>query len=341
MWCPNCHDDVAAAVSSDNRRIRCATCGTDLGLAQSLPSSSKTREARELLKRWSEDSILESSGPVPHVQPGSSFSSVKDILRDSIASSESSLNESGIEKIEHKPQAESSKTSSSGEERTTLERQTSTPSAPLLRFDKPHQINDSSELPKTQLPEKTHLDSPSDEPSAIHKATTPQAALAVKTSQIHNAHENVTPASHFDVQSAIRKLQQDQQRNTNWTSLGGQLLAYCGVGLITIGTALVLWGYFGGPVHYTPTGWLVATAGQMLLFLGVIMLVSGGLEQTTEEVSRKMEQIGERLIRIEQNSLEQTLRGPVVPAERFSKESVAKDSVNVPVQQTTDRSSQG
>jgi hypothetical protein len=339
MWCPHCHDDVAAAVSSDNQRIRCATCGAELGLAQSLPSSSKTREARELLKRWSEETILDSSGPVPHVQSAGSFSSVNDLLRDSTASPELSKVESGIEKLEQKHQAGSSQTSSSDEGGTTLERQTSTPSAPLLRFDTPHQDQDSSELPKTQLPEKSYLNASRDATASIQNPTASQAASAVKTTQIHNAHENVTPAPHFDVHSVVRKLQQHLPRNYNWNSLGGQLLAYCGVGLITIGTALVLWGYFGGPVHYTPTGWLVATAGQMLLFLGVIMLVSGGLEQTTEEVSRTMEQIGERLIRIEQNSREQTLRGPKVHAERFSKEGTAKESADVPVQPTAEHSS--
>jgi hypothetical protein len=337
MWCSHCHDDVAAAVSSDNQRIRCATCGTDLGLAQSLPLSSKTSEARELLKRWSEETILDSCGPVPHVLSVSGFSSVKDILRDSTANSESPKTESVIEKLQQKPQTGSSETSSFAEEETSLERHTSTPSSQLLRFDKLHQVKNSSELTETQLPETTHPDSPRDKPAAIQNAATPQATPIVKTSQVHNAHENVTPAPHFDVQSTIQKFQHQQQRKTHWSSLAGQLLAYCGVGLITIGTVLVLWGYFGGPVHYTPTGWLVATAGQMLLFLGVIMLVSGGLEQTTEEVSRKMEQIEQRLIRIEQHSLEQPRRGPNVPAERFSKEGNAKKSADVAVQQTDAR----
>jgi hypothetical protein len=324
MWCSHCHDDVAAAVASDNRKIRCATCGADLGLAQSLPSSSKTREARELLKRWSEESILDSSEPVPHPQPISSLSSVEEILRDSTDSPETAKIESEI---------------SASELNTEVEQHTSTSALPLLRFDTSHSIKDFSEFPETQLSEKTHLDLPRDQTAAIQNVATPQVTPAVRKLQRHTAHENVTLTPHLDVHSAIQKLQQLQQRKTHWTSLGGQLLAYCGVGLITIGTALVLWGYFGGPMHYTPTGWLVATAGQMLLFLGVIMLVSGGLEQTTDEVSRKMEQIGERLIRIEQHTLEQTLRGPNVPAERFSKEGTAKKPADVTVQQSADRPS--
>ena len=72
-------------------------------------------------------------------------------------------------------------------------------------------------------------------------------------------------------------------------SIFGQLLAYLGVGLLTIGTALVVWGYFGGEAvqAYQSTGWLVSTAGQMLLFLGVVTLVSGGMQQTTHEVAQR------------------------------------------------------
>lgn len=73
---------------------------------------------------------------------------------------------------------------------------------------------------------------------------------------------------------------------------------------------MVLWGYFGGPASYTPTGWLLASAGQMLLFLGVVTLVSGGMEQTTHEVSRRIEYLGDQLIRIEKHTQEQLLRGP-------------------------------
>jgi hypothetical protein len=38
----------------------------------------------------------------------------------------------------------------------------------------------------------------------------------------------------------------------------------------------------------------------MLLFLGVVTLVSAGMEQTTHEVARRIETLGQRLVRIEQ-----------------------------------------
>ena len=54
----------------------------------------------------------------------------------------------------------------------------------------------------------------------------------------------------------------------------------------------------------------------MLLFFGVITLVSGGLEQTTEHVNRRIEQLGDHIIRIEQAAREMNLRGQV-PSPHF------------------------
>lgn len=88
-------------------------------------------------------------------------------------------------------------------------------------------------------------------------------------------------------------------KSSRWVTTVGQMCAYFGVGGLFIGTVLVLMGYFAGPSSYVTTGWLVTTAGQMLLFLGVITLVSGGMEQTTQEVARRIDSIGQRLIRIE------------------------------------------
>lgn len=84
-------------------------------------------------------------------------------------------------------------------------------------------------------------------------------------------------------------------KSSRWMTMVGQLCAYAGVGGLTVGTVLVLMGYFGGPASYATTGWLIATAGQMLLFLGVITLVSGGMEQTTQEVASRVETLHARL----------------------------------------------
>ena len=90
--------------------------------------------------------------------------------------------------------------------------------------------------------------------------------------------------------------------------MAGQLCAYGGVGLLTCGTVLVLSGYFGRPTHYAPTGWLIAAVGQMLLFLGVVTLVSGGMEQTVDEVAWRIDYLAERIVHLEHMVQERELR---------------------------------
>ena len=68
---------------------------------------------------------------------------------------------------------------------------------------------------------------------------------------------------------------------------------------------MVLSGYFGVQTNYAPTGWLVAAVGQMLLFLGVVTLVSGGMEQTVDEVSWRIDHLAEQIMHLDQVIVEQ------------------------------------
>jgi hypothetical protein len=129
-----------------------------------------------------------------------------------------------------------------------------------------------------------------------------------KTRYIDQPHDTALRGPHFEVNPPGR---------SNLTSLTGQFLAYLGVLGLTIGTAIVIYGHFGGYSQYTPTGWLVTTVAQMLLFLGVINLVSGGIEQNNEDVSRRINSIGEQLLRIEQVTSE-VLKGPKISAHHYA-----------------------
>lgn len=71
---------------------------------------------------------------------------------------------------------------------------------------------------------------------------------------------------------------------------------------------MVLSGYFGGPTNYAPTGWLVAAVGQMLLFLGVVTLVSGGMEQTVDAVAWRVDELADQLDRLERLIKDQQTR---------------------------------
>lgn len=125
---------------------------------------------------------------------------------------------------------------------------------------------------------------------------------------IDEPHDSVARGPHFQVTAP---------RRSNFTSVTGQFLAYVGVLGLTVGTAMVIYGHFGGYSEYTPTGWLVTTVAQMMLFLGVINLVSGGMEQTNSDVSQRMEYLGSQLMRIEQVA-EEALRGPKISAQRYA-----------------------
>src|SRR3989442_11273764 len=71
MWCGQCQADVAAEVSSDNQRVFCTICGALLSTIDSpparpateRPASDKTKDARELLQRWSSGKGLDPYGP--------------------------------------------------------------------------------------------------------------------------------------------------------------------------------------------------------------------------------------------------------------------------------------
>lgn len=171
-----------------------------------------------------------------------------------------------------------------------------------LRFDAPH--------PASRKP-VPHFEPDQLPAASVEKPLAPREAEPVASERsVHHVHGShgvnpphipvaPLPAPHVDAGS-------------KWMTLVGQLFAYFGVGGLFVGTVLVLLGYYGGANSYATTGWLVATAGQSLLFLGVITLVSGGMEQTTHEVARRIDTLGDRLERIERAAV---LSGPAGRAE--------------------------
>ncbi len=136
-----------------------------------------------------------------------------------------------------------------------------------------------------------------------------------KKRYIDESTESLLRGPHFEVNAP---------RRSNLTSVTGQFLAYLGVLGLTIGTSIVIYGHFGGYSEYTPTGWLVTTVAQMLLFLGVINLVSGGIEQNNDDVSRRINTLGEQLLRIEQVTSE-ALRGPKISPRKYDHPDAASE----------------
>ncbi len=259
MWCTSCQSDVAAEVSSDSTRIHCATCGNDLGSTAAARISDKTKEARELLARWSNRDILDPYGP--------------------------------LTKAESRVQAASSLFASTGQE-------------PLEKI-KPVAAEPAPEPETAQsLPEEEPVPLQAEAAGWTEDTVEPEVD---ETEATEPDYQPATPRLHSDYRD-IQSLIEEEDQKPNWLGLVGQLMAYGGVAVLTIGTTLVLWGYYGGPANYASTGWLISTAGQMLLFLGVITLVSAGMEQTSNSVSRQIDRLGQRIFLFEQAMLEQQER---------------------------------
>lgn len=295
MWCPNCQADVAAEVSAENQRVLCATCSTEIQAGTPQRAGAKTEAARELLRRWANDDLFDPFGPLPGVATKSA--ETKDTDKSVAAMTEPNVEGPHVEQ----PQLDANPDPAG--------------SRPIYRFEKSDAARDeqpAEEIASTVSESRDARSKQIQDSSIVRHVHQPHAAMSQAP---HIAESfNVPDAASEDVRAAI---QEDHARSTNWSSFWGQILAYIGVGGLTVGTSMVLWGYYGGPADYAPTGWLVVTVGQMLLFLGIVTLVSGGLEQTTEEVSRRIDRLGTRLIRIEQAAT-QTIRPPHTPVQQFA-----------------------
>ena len=265
MWCANCQADVAAEVAADNRRVRCAHCGSEIDALRSLRTTDKTREARQLLQRWS-------SGRTPVV--------VAEDLRSGVASGPDSPAPAAEDLQQPKNRASLADTARAA-----------------ARRDPPHSAPHLPPHVATPAPQRLQ----GAQPSGTMRLQGDRPDVRRQPEFVHRedaAHLSL-PSPHLG--RGYRSPYAAESKPTNWLSAFGQFLAYGGVLGLTVGTTLVLWGHFGSAQQaaYAPTGWLVATAGQMLLFLGVVTLVSTGIEQATEEMRRSTESLSGRLQRVE------------------------------------------
>jgi hypothetical protein len=355
MWCGNCQSDVAAEVSPDNQRVFCTICGAVLSTIDLPPTrpvterlGDRTKDARELLQRWSSGQVVDPFGPLP--QPPRPLTESRPIsvvpvketnvtpVKEPIVTTPTpvpipvvveaapsrapvAVREPVLEPpLPHHPNPLTAKVEPSQQ-----------PIAPQLN---PLTAAEGATSPgPTIIPSPFFATTPSNNPEnqlyridaahpALHFATaTPATApsneaigpFVAKPDETEAKREPRRPVLWFPTwDPAVWR--SDTGSTGSWSSMTGQFLAYIGVLGMTAGACLVVWSYFGGPADYAPMGWVLATAGQMLLFFGVVTLVSGGLEQTTEQVNKRIEQLGDHIIRIEQTAREISLRGSVPPA---------------------------
>lgn len=261
MWCAACRADVAAELSPDNRRMLCARCHAELGTAAGALDRPLTEPRLQDTERNARELLARWS--------------TQHLLESPIAAG---------------PAAEAV---SLPESLSAVPRPTLPVSPPVRRFDQAHP---GTPVPAVAAAQKSPAETnpPVPERRRRRKVARPQLAEVTRDEPITRRPE---PFSHDDL---VRKaVQQPTVRQGNWTTTIGQLCAYGGVAVLTLGTVMVLSGYFGGPTNYAPTGWLVAAVGQMLLFLGVVTLVSGGMEQTVDEVAWRIDHLTTQIMQLE------------------------------------------
>ena len=165
------------------------------------------------------------------------------------------------------------------------------------RFDGQHPLQPVATLANSAVV-ANRVDAPPPVPPAPPVVASNFSDPSGREAIVHSSHA-VAGNPHVEA-AALLSRRKKSDRGSRWVTLVGQLAAYLGVGTLTVGASMVLMAYFGGPENYAPTGWLVTTAGQMLLFLGVVTLVSGGMEQTTQEVTDRIDNLGAHILRMEE-----------------------------------------
>ncbi|QDT37629.1 hypothetical protein [Stratiformator vulcanicus] len=326
MWCEDCQADVAAEYSPSDRILRCATCNASLESDRAGHGSS-TDEARSLLERWSGESLLEppefgSKNPDAESQdaesdlgpaPENSHPAQDD---HPAAEPHPPTAEVGRDEVEANEQAEAPHNTLRGPKFASRARRRSESGESQrvrrnLRTDAGHEDPESfedSEFYEDETADVDHARSASyqNRRTVLHGPHTSRRDRGRRQIRIDEYEDVRSEAPHFDTSNLPATSVPTSNR---WAVTLGQVLAYSGTLGLTCGAALVIWSYFGGPAGYAPTGWIVMTAGQMMLFLGVVTLISGGMEQTSSDVRTRVEMLGDRLIRIEQ-ATNHALRGP-------------------------------
>lgn len=282
MWCPQCESDVAGEMSADGQSLLCSRCSTSLQKVFAPSLHPETLAARQLLERWSRQGLSLPFDSEATEQPAETAAS--ETAQQPVAA-ESIHEVYPLKQVDDAAVIEKAAPPTLEESAAKIE-----PSGhKSWRVDTPHPRNSRPKHARRKPPREFAMKSSAHSDSAQRRSD--------------GSHDDL-PNPHFDVGKIAERPQPGRSE-----SIWGQVLAYSGVGVLTLGTVLVVWGYFGGIESYASTGWLLSTAGQMLLLLGVVTLVSGGMQLTTHEVGQRIEYLNGRMYRIER-STQRILRGP-------------------------------
>ncbi len=271
MWCAKCQSEVAVEARQNSQRLHCTTCGSEIlpkmsGRSSPLPPAGQPPAARP----------PESGIAPPHINPPPAGKNPHDLLArwagNQMFDPYGPLvpPEPPREKRSEPPQPE-------------LRPGSNLDLSAKFRLD-PAFSQGWSDIPPPHIqPIPTRIEA---HPPRLTEQEMPAGYRAHAPGQLRGPH--FSPAR-----------MQPPAKPMGWIAWFGQTLAYVGAATLTVGAGMVMIGYLGGPNYYAPTGWFTTTVGQMLLFLGVVTLVSAGMEQTTVEVASRIDTLGEQLNRME------------------------------------------
>lgn len=329
MWCEQCQSDVATEISADGQQLLCTTCNQPVRKVVAPSLHPETKSAREFLERWAreqqglaagfEKSVAPAVNLPEPTSPAKPEPAAAPVAPDSTHQSEHQSESSPASPVSAAPLPET-KFEANAAASACDDPADDSPAPPSPGSQKKYRIDAQHDAPAGPLPTRHdrprrphHLEKrkPAESASSAIPPTPPPAAppLTEKSREPRyrlDEAEALAQGPHFDVRTlAPQRTVYPGRSEAMW----GQLMAYAGVGLLTVGTVFVLWGYFGEIERYASTGWLMTTAGQMLLLLGIVTLVGGGMQQTTHEVTQTIEHLGGRMIRIEE-STDKILKSP-------------------------------
>lgn len=348
MWCDHCQADRAAEANAETQEVTCATCGARLTSQQFGKLDLQMQKARELLDRWSKEPLLEPYSPLPD-KHAAHLPEIRDL--ESTESDVKPIFEKLIDPDEEETNAEFPSMGDQFEQLLEKTRQTK------MRYDLAHGSDREDQIKKVhpeadskiEPPGREHKDSLltatlptpplTETPIDELPATEPVAQLqsAIPSEQIHDKKPNskihrtdppppqTAPATHLNIQQLIEERLEHKTRKVDWMMMVGQWLAYLGVLAMTAGAAVIVFGYFGGAEGMTPRGWMLTTAGQMLLFLGIVTLISSGMERSSEEITDRIDLLGEQLFRLESEARKHFVKGPKLSPENYAEDADSQE----------------
>lgn len=272
MWCAKCQSEVAVEARPNSQRLHCATCGTEISpRPPRTPQQNSATAGKPHQTPGQPGQTPPPHGKNPHELLARWAGNQMFDPYGPIVTPES--RKEPPQESRSQPPGPSPKPTSHLDE------------SAKIRID-PAFTQGWNDIPAPHVPAPTH-----------HTRSRPMKLTERDMPTGHRAHSpSHLRGPHFDPARML-----PPARTSGWVAWFGQTLAYVGAATLTAGASMVLVGYLGGPTHYAPTGWFTTTVGQMLLFLGVVTLVSAGMEQTTVEVAKRIDTLGEQLERMEHN----------------------------------------